>query len=339
MTVPAPVPALEPVPDFLRKAVRLGLELLAALLLVIGRFWVVAAVQGPIPDRQVSEPHRETACGFALNKVSLARWCARHALRRLPGVCRGGIPVESPAVLEPDTGFPFRTGNAGPRPRTPRAISFTCARWGCTVVYGRAMATAGRTSCQACLPHGQYRTAHVYVSRARVGVYGVYGSAMAPAGLGWPGGARADRPAVPESTTRNPCRSDDAAALPSCQGDLSSRPLPHGQYRTAPLYVSRTRVGAVRWRTVRRRPPCVRFRGGGSLACWPGVAWVEGREGRRRRTPSPYPAPRLREGLRSRALRTPAALPSAGQSFIVTCCTAGRVQLHGRRRFPAMRRA
>ena len=236
----------------------------------------------------------------------------RHGFRWLAGVCRDRVRVESAAVSKPAIRHPFRTSNAGPRPHTSRAIRLACAR--CRTapphvsrdtsrvramgVYGGVRSGDGAGRAGACyrepIALGRCRSFSVLSGRpfveasavppmpnrslvhfacARWGCTVAYGQAMAPA--------------VPEPATGNRLRSDDAAVFPSCQGDLSSKPLPYRRYRTARMYISRARDGGVRWRTVRRWPAWVRVGGGGSLACWPGVAWVEGREGRRRRPPVP----------------------------------------------------
>ena len=161
MTLAAHVPALGPVLDFLRKAARLGMEMLAALLLVFAGFRVVANARSLISRRQASDRHAPLCC---LRFRAVRSPALVHAPRLQEA--RRRLPRPRPCGV----GGRLETRYQAPLPhrqcRTASAIRLACARWGCTV--GREMATAGRISCRR-----PFRTANAgpltYISRTRDG--------------------------------------------------------------------------------------------------------------------------------------------------------------------------
>ena len=136
MTLPTHVPAREPLSDILRIAARLGLELLAAPLLVIAGFWTLATARSFVSRQLSSGTRRDVA--FSLAPYGVLRRRVRHALEGLAGVRRRDVALPSrnplsgtPSARTMPDPFrpvratlcpgPFSTGNAEPLPYTSRA--------------------------------------------------------------------------------------------------------------------------------------------------------------------------------------------------------------------------
>ena len=187
MTLPTHVPAREPLSDILRIAARLGLELLAAPLLVIAGFWTLATARSFVSRQLSSGTRRDVA--FSLAPYGVLRRRVRHALEGLAGVRRRDVALPSrnplsgtPSARTMPDPFrpvratlcpgPFSTGHTGPLPYTSRARAMG--------VYGGVRSGDGarqpnRQSGAPCVPTTPDRSTYLSRDTSRARVMGVSG--------------------------------------------------------------------------------------------------------------------------------------------------------------------